>query len=463
MLHLEANRFSGKRFAHLVGISGAGMKALAEVLIDRGWSVSGSDLNPDLRVNKKLRALGVQIFDWHQPEYIDTHHTVLIYSPAIPETNVERITAAKFNIPQLSYIDALADLISENFGIAIAGTHGKSTTTAMLGHILKVADQSPTVVCGAERVEDSRSGYSGTGSHTVVEACEYRGHFLKLKPQLLCLTCIEPDHFDCFPHFEDAINMYQAFIDQLPDNATLVTNLECETSQLLQRPSQLKYKTFSLFNHDATWCADHLRFQNNQQVCEIYHQNKHVLQLSLSQPGEHNVQNALAAIAVAHELGIELPVIQRGLESFKGLVRRYQRLPDQFEATVIDDYAHHPTEMSTTLKTVRKLHPGRRIVCVFQPHQVSRTQGLFIEFVDALALADEVYVLPVFGAREHREAELAPTSQALVNALERLNVSVRLIPALDQVWRTLETAIIPNDLIITLGAGDIARLHHERI
>ena len=453
-----------KRHVHLVGMCGAGMKGLAEVLIDRGWYVCGSDASPNDTMVDHLERLGGQVNHGHAAENVSDQTDLLVYSPAVPESNCERQIAELRGIPQWSYIDALRELNRDNECVAVVGTHGKSSTTALLAHILIETGYDPTVFCGAQSISNGRNGRGGGGRFTVMEACEYRHHFLNVPARHACLLSIEPDHFDCFPTFESGLDAYHQFVGQLPAEGSLVVNADCPgVNQVLRRFRDRTSVKFSLKDRTATWFAKNCVVDGDRQSFEIVQAGQNPLVVNMRQVGRHVVANALAAISMAVQLGVRLADACATLATFQGLKRRFERMVAPNGLQIVDDYAHHPTEIQATLETARNVFPGHELVCVFQPHQVSRTESLMEGFADSLCLADRVYVLPVFGARESCMEKFEPTSRILVDRISHSGTPARYISTLDRVWPTLDTdaAVSASHIVLTLGAGDITRINNE--
>jgi len=484
---------------HLVGVCGAGMKALAEYLVDCGWHVSGCDGDPDPQVMRSLAGLGVNVQTGHACEHLSNSLRLLIYSPAVGPQNVERMEAARRNLPTLSYVEALSQLTWSLDAVAIAGTHGKSTTTAMLGQILKSANFPASVLCGGESLQQGRSGWAETGRTLIVEACEFRRHFLNLRPHLACLLGIEADHFDCYPTLHDAESAYREFamhalhpcfstsdgsgdttnvstasIDatRMASSASseppclsdarraLIVRSDCPTTQRVIHGLTGRIITFSLVDSHADWQAVHRRPAPQGLSFCLQHSGVISEEFRLAVPGLHNVQNALAAAACASELGLPVEQIVSGLRAFRGLRRRFEILGTWRGARIVDDYAHHPTEVRATLIAARAAFPDKKLICLFQPHQLSRTSALLEDFAAALSLADRVYLLPVYAAREIAGEEQFRLSQEL---LGKITVPASLISALDRVWRTVQTDANMDAVFLTLGAGSLSRIHHDDI
>lgn len=466
--------------AHLVGITGAGMKGLAEVLRSEGWQVSGSDAAPDPQTVSALQRFGIRVADGHSAEHVPPGADLLIHSPAIPPENPERATAAARQIPLLNYVEAISRVVNSRWGVAVAGTHGKSSTTALLTALFTACGTAPTSFCGASRISDGRNGQLGESELVVVEACEYRSHFLAFRPRVLCLLGIEHDHFDAFPDWEEYLDAYRRLIEQVPTSGTVVYNFDDPVARELvnslrseDSPLGLQPQFISCSLHDPAahwhwikttgdWAG---AVSAEQRVC-----------LSGAVPnacvGEHQRTNLLMALATAsvclqqtRGVGVEQLLTSTAVRDWLSrppqLKRRFEILTETDTRIVIDDFAHHPTEIAATLRAIRQRFPGRRVLCCFQPHQLSRTQRLRHEFAEALSLAEHVCLLPIFGAREQPSPDFQSELQRLSDSIVTRGCLVQMIPSLDQVWPTLETEARPGDVIATLGAGDLTRIHHE--
>ena len=447
------------RSAHLVGVCGSGMKALAELLSGLGWKVSGSDqIAPEAAVTSLARR-GLRVHAGHHVRFLPDETDIVVYSPAVGPENAERRRAAKLGIPQLSYSQMLGTLMKGRRGVCIAGTHGKSTTTAMTGWILSVAGFSPSVVIGAELREAGASGWSGEGEHFVVESCEFQRSFLDLSPRDAAILGIEPDHFDCFAQFDETIAAFAAFAQNVPASGRLLVPACCEASKAAVLAAAARVETFSV-EGPADWQADDVRPTHEGSRFRIFYRGDFVAELALRIPGRHNVANALAAAALAHSAGVPNSAIREALAEFPGVCRRFEPVGSWRGAALIDDYAHHPTAIAAVLATARERFPGRRLWCVFQPHQVSRTQALFGDFVRSLSSADRILVLPVFAARELVHDEPLEVSRELACRIASAGGAARFEASLDRAVATLEDELEPGDVLITMGAGDIGKVHH---
>lgn len=445
---------------HLVGIAGSGMKALAEWIVGAGYRVTGSDsaMTPDLQFH--FGALGIPTTSGHSSDSITDDVTLLIHSPAVPAANPERRAAQERRIPELSYPQAIASIMRQGLGVSIAGTHGKSSTTAMVGAILEAAGRDPSLLCGAEILGRRRNGWGGTGP-IVVESCEYRRHFLELAPQVAVILNVEPDHFDCFPTLDEACAAYREFAARLPASGTLVLNRDCPQAESLARVARAKVLWFSLEDHSAGWSAEDLHRSGEATAFTLLHDGADMGQVVWRLMGRHQVANALAAAAVADALDVPTDAIRAGLEHFRGLHRRLEFVGDVGGVTVLDDYAHHPTAVQATLRAVREQYGDRRIWCAFQPHQLSRTEALFEEFSEAFDEADEVLIAPIFGSRETAGEQHVRLAQGLADRVRLRGVPARFVPTLDHISMAIETDARPGDLFLVVGAGNIDRVAHD--
>lgn len=446
--------------AHLVGICGSGMKALAEMLSGLGWTISGSDLQPPPDSLELLGRKGFQVHHGHAQEFVPGDADLLIYSPAIAAFNPERVRAEQLGIPQWSFNELLGELMKTRIGVSIAGTHGKSTTTAMVASVLRDAGLSPSAVIGAELVSSGVSGWAGESKLFVVESCEYQKNFLTLSPTHAVLTGIEADHFDCFHNLIETREAFAEFASRLPSHGHLIIRGDCEATRVAAASSVAQIETFSLRDCSDWWAAD-LRPTSDGLHFRVFYGDRFFTEVSLRIPGRHNVLNAIAAVAMCHHLGVSASAVREGLSEFRGTKRRFEVLGSWHGVTLIDDYAHHPTAVMATLQTAREQFPGRRVLCAFQPHQESRTRALLDDFSESFGAADEVFLAPIFTAREEGSATAEKTNAELAELIASRGQAVRLLPSLDRLMDELDDAARPGDVLITMGAGDINRIQHE--
>ncbi|HEX4149005.1 MAG TPA: UDP-N-acetylmuramate--L-alanine ligase, partial [Pirellulales bacterium] len=430
----------------------------AAVLLGRGWQITGSDLVPEGA--RWLSDAGIEI-QLQTEINISRDLDLLIYSEAIEPQTAERRRAAELGIPQLSYPAMLGRLMAENEGLAVAGTHGKSTTVAMTASILLAAGLDPTVVLGA-RVVDLAEGFSpggrsGAGKSTLVEACEYREHFLQLAPRMAVLLGIEPDHFDCFDSWAELEMAFRRFAARVPADGQIIASAACAATRRTLLFAQCRYETFGDEQH-ADWQAADVVGRGGCYAFQLQYLGHEFGRMTLRVPGRHQVHNALAAAALGWHAGATVADIHRGLRSFAGLERRLETRGTWQGITLVDDYAHHPTELDATLAAAREMYPKRRLWCVFQPHQVSRTRRLLDEFAASLQNADRVAVAEIFRAREGKSIPGEVTARDLAARTAGGRADVLKIHRSDDILEHIAAAAIPGDVVLTVGAGDIRKV-----
>ncbi|MCA9109559.1 MAG: UDP-N-acetylmuramate--L-alanine ligase [Planctomycetaceae bacterium] len=457
---LTSTRRTRIRAAHLVGIGGSGMQALAQMMHGFRCRITGSDRTISDRLFWQMHQQGLRVNRGHDAANIPESADVLIYSPAVPEDNPERLEASRYGLPQLSLSQAIGRMMAGRTGVSVAGTHGKTSTTALLGHLLESAGLSPSVLAGAESRGRGVSGWAGRGALLVVESCEYREHFLDLTPKHAILLNIEPDHFDCFPTLESSIETFGRFAAQLPDDGTLLVNANCSSAMQVALQSQARIVTFGS-RVGADWWLSDMRQTSRGWRFRLFHRSSFFGEFDLPLPGRQQVLNAVAAVAMSRHLGARRRHIAEGLRTFAGVARRFEQIGSWRGVTLIDDYAHHPTAIHLTLKTARERFGRRRVWCAFQPHQISRTRALLPEFARSLCVADQVLMAPVFAAREIESDDQRRLSSEMAERINRGGTPARYVESLDEIRATIETEARPGDVFITLGAGDIDRIAHE--
>jgi len=393
---------------------------------------------------------------------------LLIYSDAVPSDNPERRRAAELGIPALSYFEMLGRLTSGRHTLAVAGTHGKSTSTALAAEVLIGAGRDPTVFCGAAALGQCSGGRAGCGEPVLVEACEYRANFLHLRPRHAVILGIEPDHFDCYHSPDELQGAFAEFARLVPADGLLLARHQCLTTRRITAGLACRVETFGIGGR-ANWTARRLAARRGRYGFEICHHGRRLCEVKLLLPGRHNVLNALAAAALAWENGVSGDQVARGLGRLCGLGRRLELLGRWRGVSLVDDYAHHPTEVTATLRTLRRMFPGRPIWCVFQPHQVSRTARLLDELAESLQNADSVLVAEIFRAREGPPKDGEVTAGDLARRVRELSAApwqrpraaldVPEIHTVDEIAQLLQTRLAPGDVLVTMGAGDIRRVY----
>lgn len=445
------------------------MRALAELLSDLGWTLTGSDQSePDTAMHIGGRQLRFHL--GHAASHVAPETDLLIFSPAVTESNPERATARQLGIPQLSYSQFLGELMRQRTGIAVAGTHGKTTTTAMLATILRECGLSPSAAIGGEVVQYDRSGWGGEGPFFVAESCEYRRHFLDHSPKFATILGIEPDHFDCFPDWNSQLEAFREFAARVPPDGVLVIPAESEAAAITVLSSEARIETTHVEHvpsphrgegtRSANWLARDIRKTQNGFRFQVDHNSTPFCETELAVPGRHNLENALAAIALACAAGADSDSIAKALPKFAGVRRRFEVLRSPNGGTIVDDYAHHPTAIRATLKTAREQFGERGLLVAFQPHQISRTRQLMSDFAGSFTEADELFLVPIFAARESSDDGDATLAE-LADHVSDSGVPVRRLASLDRLKPTLDDAARPDDVVLILGAGNISRIAHE--
>ena len=445
--------FSSIRKIHFVGIGGIGMSGIAEILLDQGFSVSGSDRALS-EVTDRLQKLGATITEGHRAGNLAADVDALVYSSAVSPDNPELIEALKRKIPVIRRAEMLAEVMRLKYGIGIAGTHGKTTTTSMTSLVLMEGDLDPTVIVGGKL-----SGLGGTnarlgrGDFIVVEADEFDRSFLSITPTIAVLTTLETDHLDCYRDLEDIKGAFVQFASKVPFYGFVVLCLdEPALLDIMPQLSRKKIITYGL-NPQADVQAVDIRHKDNTSTFTLIRADEELGRITLQVPGKHNVQNALGAISVGLELGVPVDKIKRGIEKFAGVYRRWELKGEAGGISVYDDYAHHPTECKATLAGV-KAGWRRRVVCVFQPHLYSRTRDFYEEFGKAFLLADVLVVTDVYPARE--EPIQGITGALIVDAAKQFgHKDTHYVPDKTGLPEFLGGIVRPGDIVITMGAGDI--------
>jgi len=446
------------RAVHLVGIGGAGMSALARVLLARGASVSGSDIK-ESRGIASLRALGAQISVGHRAENLVGASSVVV-SSAIPPANPEVRAARERALPILQRAQVLALLMRSRRGLAVAGTHGKTTTTSMIAMVLRHAGLDPTFLIGGDLNEVGTNAHSGDGEWLVAEADESDGSLLWLAPEIAVVTNIEADHLDHYRDEAEIRETFLAFLGNLPaSSGTAVLGVDDPGVRAIAPQVERRTVTFGLVP-GADWTAEVVERGPRGQRVTVRHAGETVGEMTLAVPGEHNVLNALATVAVSELVGVPFALAAEELASFAGVQRRFQIRGSARGVTFVDDYAHHPTEVRATLAAARE-QGWRRVVAVFQPHRYSRTLHLGRQLGEALATADHVVVTDVYGAGEQPIPGVS--GRVVVDGVlaARPRAQVAYLPKPGDVPAFLAGRAEPGDLVLTIGAGDVTMLADE--
>ena len=445
---------------HFVGIGGSGMSGIAEVLTGLNYQVSGSDIAENSSIDR-LRGLGISVAIGHKASHVEGAD-VLVVSSAINQSNPEVKAARELRIPIVPRAEMLAELMRYRFSVAVAGTHGKTTTTSLIASLMAEAGLDPTFVIGGVLNNLGTNAQLGASEYLVVEADESDASFLHLLPMMSVITNVEPDHME---HYEGDVRAYkQAFVEFLHNLPFYGVALVCLDDPGVREllPSITRQVVTYGFSDDADYRLEALRFSGTQSQFTPHRKAMgDALALMLPMPGVHNALNAAAAVAVCSELGVSDDALTRGLKSFEGVGRRFSVLGDirwqGGDALLVDDYGHHPTELKATILAAREAYPDRRLVMVFQPHRYSRTRDCYDEFVDVLSTVDALVLLDVYAAGE--EAIVGADSRALARSIRQMGfIDPVLLSDNGQLPSRLIKLLTDDDVLVMQGAGNIGRL-----
>lgn len=471
------------RKIYLIGIKGVGMTAIAQVFKLRGAEVTGSDTHEKFFTDEVLEKSGIKFYEGFNAEnFAAENPDLVIYSTAYTEENVELAAARKSGIAILSYPEALGQILKEGFGIAVCGTHGKTTTTAMLGFVLQELDADPTVLVGSAVPQLGGNARAGRGEYVVIEADEYQNKFLYFDPRAIVLTSAEYDHPDFFKTPEDYMDAFRKFVAKIPADGFLVAC--ADDKNVLEISKSVKCKIISYGLTAGDWQAKNILAQDGGMGLEVLEKGESHGIFKIKLLGNHNVANALAVIAVCSGLGYDTEKVREALEKFSGAVRRFEIKGEAGGVLVIDDYGHHPTEIRVTLEAARQKYPDRRIWCVFHPHTFTRTKALLNDFSKSFGVADKTIVIDIYGSA--REVAGGVSSEDLVelingvtpcvafarseatpsrrgaslthSAIKKEGKDALYIPTIPEAADFLAKEVKSGDVVITMGAGDVWRV-----
>ncbi len=436
---------------HFIGIGGISMSALAEILNKRGYKVQGSDFQIT-DMTQHLNSVGIKVFFGHDGKNIAPETDLIVYNAAIGEDNPERIEGKRRGIDEIDRAELIGWLMHEyECPISIAGTHGKTTTSSMISEILMKAKTDPTVSIGGILPSIHSNYRLGSSKYIVLETCEYRDSFLKFNPACAVILNIDRDHTDYFKTMEQMYVSFNAFVKRT-DDFIVINN---EIPDLSKVTDGFDGRIITYGKSGADWTFENLRMDKGFGKYTACQNGRKIMDVELSVPGKHNVYNSLGAVALCTELGIGVEAIHDGLKSFTGTGRRFEKKGEYNGAVVVDDYAHHPTEIAATLSAAKEMGFDR-VIAVFQPHTYTRTRDLFDGFVNALSLADKTYLIDIYAAREKDPGDInsAQLSEALIHRGKTSEYS----GSFDSCIESLKAELGEGDLILTIGAGTVFRI-----
>ena len=440
---------------HFIGVGGISMSALAEICLNKGYKVSGSDSNESYLLDK-LRSQGAQIFIGHKKEHVSDNVDMVVYTAAVHEDNAELVAAKEKNILTINRAAFLGQIMREyKNSIAVSGTHGKTSTTSMLSTIFEYADLDPTILVGGNLSVIGGNVKIGNSDNFITEACEYVDSFLNFNPKISIVLNIEEDHLDYFSGIEEIKASFNKFGKLLPKEGYFIINGDDNnTNDILHdvKSTIIKYGTGT--SNDVI--IKNVEFnENGYGIFELEHKGECLGRFELSVPGIHNVFNATAAIIAAYVSSIDIEVIRKNIAAYKGVGRRFEVKGNYNGALVVDDYAHHPTELKATLAAAKKIKKSN-LWCIFQPHTYTRTKSLLNDFAEAFYSADKVIITDIYAAREIDPGDIH--SKDLVDKLYQNNVDVIYLSSFDEITEYLRKNVINDDLVITAGAGPIYKV-----
>lgn len=440
---------------HFIGIGGISMSGLAEILLQEGFTISGSDAkeNP---LTDKLTSMGAQIFYGQRASNIIDGIDLVVYTAAIHPDNPEFACAVEKNLPMITRAELLGQIMANyKTSIAVAGTHGKTTTTSMASHMLMEGNMDPTISVGGILPAIGGNLRVGKSETFITEACEYTNSYLSLLPKISIILNIDADHLDFFKDLDDIRHSFRMFAENVPSDGTLIINSDTPEYEKVIENLPCEVITYSL-KGNGDYTASDITYDELGHPSFVCKKGSEVIgNFSLQVPGIHNVSNALAVIALGMKLHLSLEHIQKGIASFNGTDRRFQLKGKLHGITIVDDYAHHPTEIKATLSAARNL-PYKKIWCVFQPHTYTRTKALMQEFADSLTLADHVILADIFPARE--TDTLGISSKDLQSRILNTGTPCEYFSTFDEIENYLLENCIHGDLLITMGAGDVVKI-----
>jgi len=453
---------AGRRF-HFIGAGGIGMSGLAQLLTKNNAFVSGSDQTPS-SIIENLHRSGADIKIGHNTANLNSQTDAVVISAAIKEDNPELKLAQKRGLKIYKYAQMLGELMNSYDGIAIAGTHGKSTTSGWLIYLLQQAGIDPNFIIGAKINQLGSSSGVAESTYFVAEACEYDRSFLNLKPKIACILNIEQDHLDYYKDENEIVGAFTDFALGVRHGGVVIANgRDANVAKVIrQLPAGLRCETFGL-EENCDFYANNIRLDNGLHTFEVYHNRDLLGAAKISLPGRHNILNALAVVAMAVNLGILPGRVLELLPAFTGIDRRLMLKGRFGQITVIDDYAHHPTEIKASLEAIRQKYQPRRIWCVFQPHQYSRTRFLLDDFAESFKLADIIIVPEIYFVRDSQAAKKEINSQMLVEKMRANRTEAIYIDSFAAICDYLKKNVTAGDMVITMGAGDIWKVADEYI
>ncbi len=450
---------------YVIGIKGSGVIAVVEILHSMGVEILGSDTDEKFFTDKILQRLGIKYFEAFSADNIPDDADLVVYSSSYnAENNVELAEVVKRNLPMASYPEILAEIFNKKYGIAVCGTHGKTTTSAMLAYVLKECGKDPCAVIGSRVKNWDGNALSGKGELFVIEADEFQNKLKLYFPKAVILTSVDWDHPDTYPTFEDYKKAFADFAAKIPKIGFLVVWGDSVATNEIAcscRCDIIKYgfqedNDIVITKHETRNPVESLRFHgaSTKQLFEINYNDNSLGEFEIQLVGKHNILNAAAVIAVCHKLGLDMEKVRKSLKLFQGTVRRFEFIGERNGAVLIDDYGHHPEEIKATLRGTREIYPDKNIIAVFHPHSFTRTEAMLSEFSQSFDDADEVIVLDIYGSARENSGKV--NSNDIVKLINKYNRDkAGYIPTIDEAVEFLKDKIGENDIVLCIGAGNV--------
>jgi UDP-N-acetylmuramate--alanine ligase len=465
-LERPASRFAGKR-VHFIGIGGSGMSGLARMLLDSGAIVSGSEPKPS-NVTFELQSRGAQISRDQMGQLLDKQVDLVVRTAAVPDTNDEYRAARALGLATIKYAQLLGQVMAERHGIAVAGTHGKSTTTAMIAYTLLQCGVDASFVVGGTVPQLGGGSRSGAAAAFVAEACEFDRSFHNLHPAVVVLTNVEEDHLDCYKDLDDIVGSFKKFVSLVPPDGALIVNGADRNVARVLEGAAAEVQTVAFVEAqqaaaDFTWAMIPAGLADGCHQGDLYHRGERVGRMKLSVAGKHNLMNATMAVAACATCGVDPAAALATITGFTGVDRRMTEVGRFNGAIVVDDYGHHPTEIRATLAALRQRYSPARLFCVFQPHQHSRTRFLLNDFATAFTAADETILADIYFVRDSEAERQSVNSGDLIAKIVGNGQKASHLATFDQITAHLRTTLGQGDLMVTMGAGNIWEVGRDLI
>ncbi|MFO8006409.1 MAG: UDP-N-acetylmuramate--L-alanine ligase [Candidatus Brocadiia bacterium] len=447
---------------HFIGILGTGMRSMASYAAECGARITGSDVRPSPAM-KALAGQGIRVSLGQEGESLSRKTDLVVISQAIDDDNPELIRARRMGLEIIRYPELLGRLMEYQDGIAVAGTHGKSTTCAIMAYTLQQAGLDPSYMIGADVPQLGGGSHYGSGRHLVAEACEYKRSFLCLQPKVAVINNIDCDHLDYYYDLWDIEEAFTEFADSPGPNGLLVANADDENTRRVIEQVDVPTVTYGIEDPKADYRAERLWRAKVHTNFDLVCRGEKIDRFSMELYGTHNVMNALAAIAVCREAGMEFADIKEGLESFQGAARRLQLLGSPWGVAVVSDYAHHPKEIKASIAAMHQRFPNRRVFVVFQPHQYSRTRQMLEEMAEAFSATWVTYVCDIYAARDSYEDQRSVSARDLVRQMNHIGLLGHYVPEFEDIEKIIVGDVIPDDVVLVMGAGNVWQVAHNII